>query len=241
MSASAYPQSPDSLEEAIGVRFGDRGLLTQALIHRSYLHEHPDSALPSNERLEFLGDAVLGLVIAEHIYHRYPEMSEGELTSLRAAVVKAPTLARLAGELHLGDYLLMSRGEEAGGGRARTAILASAYEALIGAMLIDRGLEVTRHFIVTQFGPVLEEVVRRRLDRDDKSMLQEVVQGLLGITPVYRVVETSGPDHEPQFVVEVSAGDQVLGRGSGRSKREAEQMAAAEALRNMNNTASGSR
>jgi ribonuclease III len=233
----SYPASPDSLEQTIGVTFKDRGLLTQALVHRSYLHEHPDSALPSNERLEFLGDAVLGLVIAEHIYHRYPELHEGNLTSLRAAVVRTQTLARLAANLHLGDYLLMSRGEEAGGGRGRSAILASSFEALLGALLIDRGLEATRSFIIAQLDAVLDEVVRDRLDRDDKSILQELVQGLLGITPLYRIIETTGPHHEPMFTVEVSAGVQILGRGSGRNKREAEQVAAAEALTRMNNAA----
>ena len=230
----SYPESPDSLEQVLGVTFNDRGLLTQALVHRSYLHEHPDSVMPSNERLEFLGDAVLGLAVAEHIYHRYPEMGEGDLTSIRAAVVKTPTLARLAADLHLGDYLLMSRGEESGGGRARQAILACAYEALIGAMLIDQGNEATRRFILAQFEPVLDEVVRDRLDHDDKSILQEMVQGLLGITPLYRLISTTGPHHEPMFTVEVSAGEQILGRGTGRNKREAEQLAAAEALTRMN-------
>jgi ribonuclease-3 len=235
----SYPQNPDRLEQIVGVTFADRGLLIQALVHRSYLHEHPDSALPSNERIEFLGDSVLGFVIAEHIYQRYPEMKEGEMTSLRAAVVKTPTLAHMAAALHLGDYLLMSRGEESGGGRARAAILACAYEALLGAMLIDRGLEATRRFILEQFQPVLDEVVRDRLDRDDKSILQEMVQGLLGITPVYRIVETSGSHHEPLFTVEVSAGDQVMGCGVGHSKREAEQLAAAEALTRVDRFAPG--
>jgi len=166
-------------------------------------------------------------------------MSEGDLTSIRAAVVKTATLAQLASNVHLGDYLLMSHGEEISGGRNRPAILACAYEALIGVLLIDQGLEAARHFILTQFAPVLDEVVRNRLDRDNKSILQELVQGLLGITPVYRVVEISGPQHEPLFTVEVSAGEQVLGRGSGRNKREAEQAAAAEALARMNSARPG--
>jgi ribonuclease III len=229
-TAASHPESLGSLEEKLGVHFRDQGLLTQALVHRSYQHEHPDSALPSNERLEFLGDAVLGLIVAEHIYHRYPEMEEGALTSIRAAVVKTPTLARLGAELRLGSYMLMSRGEEVGGGRSRPAILACAFEAVTGAMVIDQGLETTQRFIIGRFGPLLDEVVRDRLDRDDKSRLQEFVQGLLGITPTYRIVETSGSHHEPLFTVEVSAGDQVLGHGIGHNKREAEQLAAAEAL-----------
>jgi ribonuclease III len=222
------------LEAGLGVTFHDRSLLMQAMVHRSYLHEHPDSAMPSNERLEFLGDAVLGFVVAEHIYHRYPEMNEGEMTSIRAAVVKSPALAQLAVGLQLGSYLLMSRGEEAGGGRTRPAILARAFEALIGAMLIDQGLDATRSFTIAQMHEVLGEIVRERLDRDDKSILQELVQGLLGITPTYRIISTSGPDHEPLFTVEVRAGEQILGAGSGRSKREAEQSAAAEGLTRMN-------
>ncbi len=238
-TTTSYPESPGSLERTLGFAFRDRGLLTQALVHRSYLHEHPDSVLPSNERLEFLGDSVLGMVVAEHIYHHYPEMSEGEMTSIRAAVVKTPTLARLSADLHLGNYLLMSRGEEAGGGRSRQAILACAFEALVGALLIDQGLEQTRCFIFQRFDTLLDDVVRDRLDRDDKSILQEMVQGLLGITPTYRIVETSGTHHEPLFTVEVSAGEQVLGRGIGHNKREAEQLAAAEALIRMNNSAPG--
>jgi ribonuclease III len=222
------------LEAALGVVFSDRSLLMQAMVHRSYLHEHPDSAMPSNERLEFLGDAVLGLIVAEHLYHRYPEMDEGVMTSVRAAVVKAPALASLAAGLRLGSYLLMSRGEEAGGGRARPANLARAFEALIGAMLIDQGLDATRRFTVDQTHAVLDEIVRDRLDRDDKSILQELVQGLLGITPTYRIISTSGPDHEPLFTVEARAGEQLLGIGSGHSKREAEQLAAAEGLTRMN-------
>jgi ribonuclease-3 len=227
---TSLPASPESLEQKLGLTFTDRGLLTQALVHRSYLHEHLDSALPSNERLEFLGDAVLDLVVAEHIYHRYPELPEGDLTALRAAVVKTPTLARLGTRLRLGDYLLMSKGEETGGGRTRPVIIASGYEALVGAMLIDQGLEVTRRFVLSQFEPLLADVIRDRLDRDDKSLLQEMVQGLLGITPAYRTVSTTGPDHEPLFTVQVSAGEQVLGQGTGHNKREAEQAAASEAL-----------
>lgn len=232
--STSNPEPPEQLEKTLGLTFSDRGLLIEALVHRSYLHEHPDSALPSNERLEFLGDAVLSLVIAEHIFHRYPEKGEGTLTSIRAAVVKAPALARMAAALRLGDYVLMSRGEEAGGGRSRAAILASSYEALIGAMHIDQGLDATRRFILAQFEPVLAEVVRDRLDRDDKSKLQETVQGLLGITPVYRIVTIAGTHHEPLFTVEVSVGGQVMGRGEGRNKREAEQLAAAEALTRFN-------
>lgn len=226
----AYPEDPALLEQALGFTFSDRGLLIQALVHRSYHHEHPDETVLSNERLEFLGDAVLGMVIAQHLYHRYPEMSEGAMTSVRAAVVKTPTLARLGADLCLGDYMLMSKGEEAGGGRRRPAVLACAYEALLGAMLIDRGLDDTRRFIIARFEPIVATVVRDRQFKDDKTLLQEAVQGLLGITPRYTVVDTSGPDHEPLFTVQVNVENTVLGRGVGHNKREAEQLAAAEGL-----------
>jgi len=225
-----YPEDPGQLEQTLGLTFSDRGLLIQALVHRSYQHEHPGAVMPSNERIEFLGDAVLGLVIAEHLYHRYPELKEGEMTSVRAAVVKTPTLARLAADVKLGDYLMMSKGEESGGGRSRPAVLACAYEALLGAMLIDRGLDETRRFIIAHFEPVIAPIVRDKLDKDDKTNLQEQVQGLLGITPRYAIVATSGTQHEPLFTVEVSVGGQVLGTGVGRNKREAEQLAAAEGL-----------
>jgi len=219
-----------SLADALRISFRDPGLLMQALVHRSYLHEHPESVLPSNERLEFLGDAVLGLVIASHLYHRYPEMDEGELTALRAAVVKAATLARVASQLGLGQHILMGKGEESSGGRSRAALLAGAFEALVGAIMIDQGLDAAQDFAIRHLAPILDEIVRAELHRDDKSRLQELTQGLLGLTPTYRVVEVSGPDHDRLFTVEVWSGQQALGRGRGRSKREAEQAAARDAL-----------
>jgi ribonuclease-3 len=219
-----------SLEAALGFTIHQRDLLRQAFIHRSYVHENPEDAPGSNERLEFLGDAVLGFVIADYIYRRYPEMSEGELTSLRAAVVKASVLARLAVGLQLGNYLFLSKGEESSGGRERPTILAGAFEALIGVVFIDQGLEAARSLILRLMVPLLEDIVAHRLEKDAKSRLQELVQGLWATTPTYRTVEVQGPDHDRTFTVEVIVGGRVLGRGTGKSKQAAEQQAAHVAL-----------
>lgn len=220
----------DSLEERIGLSFQDRALLQQALIHRSYLHENPDLVLPSNERLEFLGDAVLSLVAAEHLYQHYPEMSEGDLTALRAALVKSETLAEFGASLSLGNYIAMSKGEEASGGRQRPAILARTFEALIGAIFLDKGLEATREFLLRFLKPALEEVTRLNLDKDFKSRLQELAQGQWHITPHYKTVHVAGPDHARRFTVQVFVGDEMVGEGTGPSKQAAQQAAARAAL-----------
>jgi len=218
------------LEDTLGLVFGDKSLLLQVFVHRSYLHENPDSVLPSNERLEFLGDAILGCVVAEYLYQRGPEMSEGELTSLRSALVRTEALADFARQLDLGQYLLLSRGEEASGGRDRPATLARTCEALVGALYLDQGLAATRDVILRLVHPALENVLQQRLDKDDKSRLQELAQGELQLTPVYRVVRTSGPDHAREFTVGVWVGERLVGEGSGRSKQTAEQAAARHAL-----------
>jgi len=220
----------DSLEERLGFSFHDRALLQQALIHRSYLHENPNLVFPSNERLEFLGDAVLSLVAAEHLYQRYPEMSEGDLTALRAAVVKSEALAQFGASLSLGDYIAMSKGEEASGGRQRPAILARTFEALIGAIFLDQGLDTAREFLLRFLKPALEEVTRLNLDKDFKSRLQELAQGQWHITPRYKTVRITGPDHARQFTVQVSVGEEIVGEGVGPSKQAAQQAAARKAL-----------
>jgi|DewCreStandDraft_5_1066085.scaffolds.fasta_scaffold19820_2 ribonuclease-3 len=218
------------LEQALGVQFQDPLLLRQALIHRSYLNEHPDWPLESNERLEFLGDAVLGFVVAEYLYLTYRELSEGELTALRAAVVRRETLARVARSLNLGDYLYISYGLEKSGGRTQPSVLASALEAVLGAVFLDRGLGVVRQVILRLLVPEIESVLRAQALKDFKTQLQERAQAELGQTPVYRVVATEGPEHAKVFTVAVYIGDLVLGRGRGRSKQEAEQEAARHAL-----------
>lgn len=218
------------LETALGVTFKDKSLLTRALTHRSYLNENPDLPYLDNERLEFLGDAILDFVAAEFLYQRFPEMSEGDLTSLRAALVKGESLARFATEMGLPPYLLMSRGEDAAGGRTRAPLLAGAFEALIGALYLDQGFAAARDFVLRFVAPAADQIHHQRLDRDAKSMLQELSQGRLQVTPLYRLVETRGPDHAKEFTIEVVLKDQVYGRGVGRSKQIAEQEAARAAL-----------
>ncbi len=223
----------DELQTALGVAFKDKSLLTRALTHRSYLNENPDLPYLDNERLEFLGDAVLDFVAAEFLYQRFPEMSEGDLTSLRAALVKGDTLARFAIDLGLPQHLLMSRGEEAARGRERAPLLAGAFEALIGALYLDQGLGAARAFVLRFLPAESERVHALRLDRDAKSMLQELSQGKLQITPQYRLVETRGPDHAKDFTIAVFLNEQEYGRGVGRSKQIAEQEAARVALENL--------
>lgn len=224
----------DRLERTIGVRFDDRELLAQVFVHRSFLNEQPNFLLPSNERLEFLGDAVLGLTAAELLFRQLPAAPEGELTRLRAVLVRGPTLAHFATGLNLGDYLRLGRGEAASGGQRRQTILAGAFEALVGAVYLDRGRDVAREFIVGLLRPVLERVLAEDVSKDYKSRLQELVQAQLKLTPAYRVVSEEGPEHCKIFSVTAQVGDRVLGWGRGQSKQEAQQEAAREALEHWN-------
>lgn len=218
------------LEANIGFVFDDKSLLQRALTHRSYLNENPDLPWLDNERLEFLGDSILGFVTAEHLYHRFPEMKEGDLTSLRAALVRGQTLAEFATQLDLGPHLLISRGEEAGRGRARPALLAATFEAILGALYFDQGLPAARDLIVRMIDEKTQKILQERLDRNAKSLLQELSQGRLKVTPVYRLVETHGPDHAREFTVEAILGETVYGVGHGRNKQTAEQEAARAAI-----------
>jgi len=218
-------------ERILGLNFEDKTLLLRALTHRSYLNENPDFILEDNERLEFLGDAVLDFLTAEYLYHRFPEMREGELTSLRAALVRTESLAHLARKIDLGRCLYLGYGEEAGGGRRRQAVLCGAFEALIGALYLDQGLSVVEAFVKPLFDPEVEHIVAKDLDKDPKSLLQELSQAELEITPHYRTVGESGPDHAKQFVVEAMLGKRSYGCGVGRSKQAAAQAAAQSALR----------
>jgi ribonuclease III len=218
------------LEQSLGLAFRDRSTLQQAFIHRSYLHENADYVLPSNERLEFLGDAVLGFVAAEHLYQRYPELPEGDLTALRAAVVRGDALARVGLAMNLGDYLAMSRGEEAYGGRHRPLVVGRTLEALIGAIFLDQGMDTVRAFILGFLRPALEEVTTLRLDKDYKSRLQELSQGQWQVTPRYKTIRTEGPDHAREFTIQVYVGDDLVGEGSGHNKQVAQQAAARAAL-----------
>jgi ribonuclease-3 len=219
-----------TLEQGIGFKFHDLALLRRALTHASYLNEHPDCSWGDNERLEFLGDAVIDFVTAEHLYARFPDWQEGQLTSLRAEWVCSDTLAQFAAQKDLGTYLLLGRGEEQSGGRTRAAMLSDAFEALVGAVYLDAGLEAARQFIV----PFLEALTQAQVVsvalRDAKSRLQEWAQSVVRAAPAYVTVEESGPDHARQFTVEVIIQGQVRGRGTGRSKQAAEQAAARAAL-----------
>lgn len=218
------------LESTLGFVFDDKSLLQRALTHRSYLNENPDLPWLDNERLEFLGDAILGFITAEHLYHRFPEMKEGDLTSLRAALVRGQTLAEFSTQLNLGPYLLISRGEEAGRGRSRPALLAATFEAILGALYFDQGLPAVRDLIVRLIDDKTQSILQERLDRNAKSLLQELSQGRLKVTPNYRLVETHGPDHAREFTVEALLGEVVYGIGRGRNKQSAEQEAARAAI-----------
>jgi ribonuclease-3 len=218
------------LEAALGFAFDDKSLLQRALTHRSYLNENPDVPWLDNERLEFLGDAILGFITAEHLYHRFPEMKEGDLTSLRAALVRGQTLAEFSTDLNLGPYLLISRGEDAGRGRARPALLAATFEAILGALYLDQGLPAARALVVRLIDDKTQKILQERLDRNAKSLLQELSQGRLRVTPAYRLIATQGPDHAREFTVEAVLGETVYGTGHGRNKQTAEQEAARDAI-----------
>ena len=218
------------LQETLRLSFSDLSLLEQALVHSSYVNENPGFVSASNERLEFLGDAVLGLVVAEKLYQDFPELAEGKMTKLRSVLVSRDTLARLAKVIKLGDYLYLGKGEEASGGRHKSANLAGAIEAVIAAVFLDRGLIATREIILKLIDEELRKVIRQRSEVDYKSQLQEIVQSRYRSVPDYRLLETTGPDHAKRFTVEVIVGGIVLGRGSGKSKKIAETEAARSAL-----------
>jgi len=212
------------------LNFQNLDLLRTALTHRSFLNEHPSLQWEDNERLEYLGDAVLDLLLAEYLYTRFPAALEGELTGMRAALVRRETLAQFAQELKMGDYLLMGHGEIETGGRERVGILCAAFEALVGALYLDRGLAAVAQFVLPLVEPVLAEASAEAADKDPKSRLQELAQGTLGLTPRYRTVKAEGPDHAKQFTVQVFIGDAMCGEGEGPSKQGAAQRAAVDAL-----------
>ena len=223
----------DVLQANLGINFKDLSLLQQALVHRSYLNENPSSNLSSNERLEFLGDAVLGFVVASELYERFPELPEGELTKLRSALVRGETLSRIALFLNLGNYLYLGRGEEESGGRYRPRNLNCALEAVIGSVFLDQGLDVAKEFILKLLKGKLERIAEDKSISDYKSRLQQLIQADHRVTPAYRTIAELGPDHAKVFTVEVIVGELVIGRGHGRSKRLAEMDAARNALESL--------
>lgn len=219
-------------ENSIGISFKNKNLLKQALVHRSYLNENPKLGLEDNERMEFLGDAVLELVITEYLYNSYKN-PEGDLTAWRSSLVNSKMLSEIASKLAINDYLFLSKGETKDTGRARTYILANAFEALIGAVYLDQGYEVARAFISSQLIPRLEEVIEGKLYKDAKSFFQEEAQERKGVTPVYKLISDWGPDHDKHFKIGVYLLENCIAEGEGKSKQEAEQDAAKNALKAM--------
>jgi len=220
----------DKLEKKLGFKFKNKDLLTQAFTHRSYINENPKFNLDHNERLEFLGDAVIELIVTSHLYRDFPEKPEGELTNWRAALVNAKMLMSVAEELGYNDYLLLSRGESKEMGKARAYILANTFEAVVGALYLDSGYEPAEEFIKKYLMTKLADIIKDGSYKDSKSKFQEEAQEKVNITPSYRVVKESGPDHDKKFIVGVFLEEKLIAEGEGSSKQEAEESAAKKAL-----------
>ncbi len=229
-STDIDPERFEQLQRALNHTFAEPGLLVDALTHRSYLNEHGGPGVVSNERLEFLGDAVLALVSAELLYRQFPHAPEGELTQLRAALVRGTALAGFARRYALGEAVRVARSEEQKSGRERDALLAATFEAVLGALYLDAGLEEARRFLTPLLTEEAEGAIQQRRVKDAKSRLQELAQARLGVTPRYRTVSESGPAHQRTFTVEVVIGELAPARGEGPSKQQAEQAAARLAL-----------
>lgn len=217
-------------ERSVGLVFRDEALLRSAFTHRSYLNEHRGQSLEHNERLEFLGDAVLELVTTHFLYEKFPEKNEGELTALRSSLVNTNTLSDTAARLGMNDYLLLSKGEAKDTGRARAFLLANTFEAVVGALYLDQGYEAADRFITAFLFPKLDEIVDKKLWIDAKSHFQERAQDKEGSTPTYATIKETGPDHDKRFVVGVYLKDVLIAQGEGKSKQEAETDAARNAL-----------
>lgn len=227
---TAKVKNLDKLQDKIGVHFQNEELLSLAFIHKSYVNEHTEAS-GYNERLEFLGDAVLELAVTDFLYHNYPDQPEGQLTNWRSALVKGKNLARVSSSMGLGEYLLLSRGEELSGGREKDYILANTQEALIGAIYLDKGFEVVNQYILRNIVVLLDEIIAQGLNVDSKSRVQELAQDRLSITPSYELLSESGPDHDKIFEMGIYLGKELAGKGTGPSKQEAEQAAAKDALK----------
>lgn len=221
----------DLIEKTLNLKASNIEIFTEALTHRSYINEVKDPALKHNERLEFLGDAVLELAVTKYLFANYPDQNEGTLTSFRAALVKTESLAFEAKKLNLGEYILMSKGEEATGGRLRPYILANTMESIIGAIYLTYGFEEAEKFILEKICYKIESIVAERSDLDAKSRLQELAQERVKITPVYKLISATGPDHNKSFQMGIFIGENLFGTGEGKSKQEAEQAAALEAMK----------
>jgi ribonuclease-3 len=211
--------------------FKDKNLLKQAFIHRSYINENGSTGLSHNERLEFLGDAVLELIVTDFLYKKYPSYTEGELTALRSALVNAVIISEVALDIGMNDYLLLSRGEAKDNGKARQYILANTYEAYIGAIYLDQGIDAVDKFLNRTLLQKTDKIVNNKLWRDAKSLVQEKAQEFVNSTPAYKVLNESGPDHDKHFTVGIYFGTSLIAEGKGQSKQEAEQKAAEAALK----------
>jgi len=220
-----------NFEKKTKIIFKNKKLLEQAFIHRSYINENPSTNLSHNERLEFLGDAVLELIVTDFLYKKYSSYTEGELTALRSALVNAVIISEIASNVGMNDYLLLSKGEAKDNGKARQYILANTYEAYIGALYLDQGIEMVDKFIHKTLLPKTEEIVIKKLWRDAKSLVQEKAQEFVNFTPAYKVLHESGPDHDKHFTVGIYFGTNLIAEGKGQSKQEAEQKAAEAALK----------
>ncbi|HRH30899.1 MAG TPA: ribonuclease III [Candidatus Paceibacterota bacterium] len=220
----------ESFEKNIGLEFKNKKLLVNAFVHRSFLNENSKLGIPHNERLEFLGDAVLELVITDYLYKKYPNNSEGELTAYRSALVNAVTLSETAQEIKMNEYMLLSRGESKDVGKARQYILANAFEAVIGAIYLDQGYSGAEKFISSTLYDKIDEVVSKKLWQDPKSLVQEKAQEVYGVTPSYEVISESGPDHDKKFIIGIFFGKEKIAEGKGKSKQEAETASAKRAI-----------
>ncbi|OGI95333.1 ribonuclease III [Candidatus Nomurabacteria bacterium RIFCSPLOWO2_01_FULL_42_17] len=218
-------------EKKTKIIFKDKKLLEQAFIHRSYINENPKTSLSHNERLEFLGDAVLELIVTDFLYKKYSNYTEGELTALRSALVNAVIISEVATAIGMNDYLLLSKGEAKDNGKARSYILANTFEAYVGALYLDQGIDAVGKFVNKCLLPKTPEIVSKKLWRDAKSLVQERAQEFLNVTPAYKVLHESGPDHDKHFTLGIYFGPNLIAEGKGQSKQEAEQKAAEAALK----------
>jgi ribonuclease III len=217
-------------EKKTNIIFNDKKLLEQSFIHRSYINENTGSNLSHNERLEFLGDAVLELIVTDYLYKKYPDSNEGDLTAYRSSLVNAITIGEIALTLGMNEYLLLSKGEAKDIGKARGYILANTYEAYVGAVYLDRGYDVVKDFIAKTLFNKIDTIIAKKLWRDPKSLVQEKSQEYLNVTPLYKVLHETGPDHDKHFTIGIFFADDLIAEGKGKSKQEAEQIAAQKAL-----------
>lgn len=223
----------NNLEKNLGFSFKNHELLKEALTHRSYLNEYKNQKIESNERLEFLGDAVLSFIVSSWLFEKFPNFPEGKLTSLRSGLVNTNALAKIGQKLKIGEYLLLSRGEKEAGGQRNPTLLANTLEALIGALFLDQKIENVKSFIINNFKELLDEIVSSGRLKDYKSLLQEKAQAKVGQSPTYKIIKEEGPEHNKIFTVNVLIEKQTLAQGVGKSKQKAEQEAAKKALENL--------